>query len=701
MARLDEQMMRGMFGLPMEPTPQELPELSPEASSLFATAVAEESQLPQPALPPEMATLGQGFGPENDGVSIGAGSLSRPKLPQEMANLGREPQRTVEDVNADGLDGSRERLRAAYEAQKAANQATFEAEARARAFESERGAAMADLAQEDEALRQEMDASARQSASLFRADLEKQMGDAARAPDSTRFWHNRGGVHKAAGFITAFLGAFQGPEMQQNVNAIIDQAVRRDIEDQRAEIAADQQEVSNFKELRQLELQDEQFDRRSFEREALVRKAVLAAELEKRAASLGEGVAKANLQNAAAAAQAGLADDLNNLEGVEYNREFQSKQADRQYQIQRGQLGVARGNLALRKHQAQEAQRQREEERLRQQPPAIPPEAVVDPDTRQVIGIHRQGKQEAVKLQGDVAAYRDFRAKLEAYEHAYKRIGRVYKGLGSSKRGLASQDAAELKQLHTALASAATKASSGAGASEDEFKRQFAVIPEPPSVTKGVDIAPRIKTYQSWQDDSLNRKLAGSLVDETGQIVDFDVRDLYAPVDGQGDSTTEAELGRVTQAAVADAPKRVGWIRGTGNEGSTERYNAVHELFVRAKKGDLNAEETLQDIASKKLPTSSEASSLLGELGRHREAVAANPRVVATDSQGAPIAEEILTESGELRGMRHFSKGELTYESEYFPGTQKEKSRTLYKGGKPSLRFSYDESGGFLGKEKL
>lgn len=707
MALTDQQMMMGMFGQPVEPEESMVPFPYEQNQDALNAAVGLPDEAPElPALPAEYTQ--PALPPPPDAVS----SADAGPLPLEMANLGRKPvapppQRSVADVTTPGLDGNRERLLEAYNLHKNANQEAYEAESQKRAFEAEKAQAVAALDQEEEMAQQRLDEAARQSAAEFRAQYERQMEQANRSTDSTRFWHNKGNAHKAAGFISAFLGAFQGPDMMQNVNSIIDQAVQRDIQDQQSEIAAERQKLADMGQLRAMDIDQEQASRGQLTREFLVRKKGLIAELAKRAAQLDDGVAKANMQQATAAAEAGLANDLNNLEGAEYNRKRTELQQDRQYKLQKSANAQGWARIKDARAARAEAARLRELELKAKQDEAkamFGPDAVVDPDTGELIGYHRMGDKGAEKVQETVINYRDLRSKLEQYEAAYRKAGRIYKGFGGKSRWADSQQAQELRQLHTDLASAATKAASGAGASDEEFKRMMDIIPAPPSLTEGADIGPAIKRYQDWQDAKVDRQIRGFINGPDGRPVRFSASDLYQPVGGQEEGQVlNDDLGQEAQSAVSDVKKSDWWVRGADStKSSTERFADLHDISVRAENGDGDAMGILKQIASdESLPTSKAAQSLLAEVETKRAALAADPNILSVDEKGRPIAEKMLGQGGERQGTRYFKDGVVAYETEFWPGTEVPKSSTFYRRGKPASRVIYNESGAFVKKEKL
>lgn len=466
MADMDAQIMRGLFGLPTEPN--ELSEVDGARENMLEDgqvppipegwlAVPEQApSAPSASALPFDSTIIQGL---SQGLGVGAGRLARGI--GDVVNDGvdaavgvgekvqeqRRSETAVDAVQGGGLAASAERLRRAHAAASAANNAAFAQAQAENAFTAEQLERAADLDRQEEVLRKELDDSARQSAAAFRQGLERDMEAATRSTDSTRFY-KQGKVHQVAGFITAFMGAFQGKEMMQMVNGIVDKAVQRDIDDQLSAIAAAKQKVVNTKELRALDLRQEEIEQGQLSREFVVRKKELAAELGKRAATLADGAAKTNLMNASAAIEAGLAQDLNGLEAQEYQRKFQEAEADR-----RNALAEADQKLRVAAFQEQKrARKAAEDAKATPTPEVIGKEHVLDPETGEPIGKSIYGEKGATELSQTNAAYHLYRQGLQEYELALREAGKKYGGWGADR--WKSEDVTRIENIRTKLVNA-------------------------------------------------------------------------------------------------------------------------------------------------------------------------------------------------------------------------------------------------------
>lgn len=701
--------------LPVDPGPT--PDDIAQEGLGFGPSATPALTGPAPALPSELVDLDNLPALDSVGLALGFGNQPEPEQSIADTELQIAPKEDLLEPILSGRDGVNQQQAKALEAQYAAAQSELEIGERANALEAEEAQRHAELVKQQEEQQQARDMVRKEGAAVHREQMAR-LSEAASVPtDATRFWNDGGGMHKAAGFIAAFMGGFQAPKNggQNPVLKIIDDAIRRDISDQHNGQKLARQKIVDAQTLRDLDIGQADSEQSNFERQWVTRHSELAARLKAQRAGLKDGILAAKFDAGIAAIEAQRGQFMENAEQVDYQRRLQADaiaEAKRAKLIAQRQasarIGLQRRAQKFKEQQIGiEREQQRRAAELAQQQAAnqagrIAPDAIIDTDTKTVIGTHRHGPKEAIKLQGEFSDYRDFRAKLDKYEGAYKRIGRVYQGVGSNKRGVASQDAAELKQLHTALASAAAKASSGAGASDEEYNRQFAVIPPPASVTEGVDIGPRIKTYQTWQDDSFNRKIVGTLIDEKGQIVKYDVADLYRPVAGQEDSKVDEDLIAQSQGATRDVAKTL-WVRNPTNEESTERFSDASKLLVQAKSGNKASGDLLRAIADRKdLPIQGAAKNMVKELDAHAKATSENSNVIDTDENGNPTMERRLDGQGAQTGISFYKDGKEQYFSTFYPGTDKVKTLTFLNGaGAPESVRSYSEDGKYIGDEDL
>jgi hypothetical protein len=611
----------------------------------YAPPRADPSQTsfvaPSEAAPPS-AELGPAPQAPGQPVGFGVGGLEAPQVappPPPSAPMGPSSTRSSESVSitqrgptlpVDYLPSdsfqSKQDQRAAAAANRAMAPLVKAAEAQgaavtgladAQALQSDAKA----LGYEQEAalLRNQQEARAAevaeisQKAQTWTAEIRNAI-DSIPSLDSKRVFKNQSRRESLSMGIAAFMGGFLQPVLGTNAPMdIINQAIDRDLDEQRSDIAQAQANVTNIQNLARVDTEQAmwQLNQRDIERMGYL--TAIQRDVQAQVQGYQSTIYKKQGEKFLADIGGEIAKGFQSL-FINF-RDFLEKQRH-DIQGERAQMLSARASMMNAETNRAETVAKLSAGKA---PPDLSDRAVRDPATGDVVGYMKVGTPAQVA---------EHNLKLSA---AYRTIGRLAElkklkndyGSGITKKGfLTSAQGRELRSVYNDLLSDVIRAKSGVAAGEPEVQRLEQVLPFETFLTANTD---------GTLDNYVNKVVAD---------VDAQNSTLMSRADGS-DSPTEYKF-----QAAADTQRA---IYGTDNKGAPDRSingNVLRVESVLARESSdkpLKAPERIDALkAAIETAKLHGGAANAGELGALRERIAALPpkaRAVPTGERNGSVQD--------------------------------------------------------------